>query len=246
MNKNLFLPILSLLLLFQVIAIVLLRRSDLTFPRYLSIIYSYLSLAILIMVFFFVLWDKFSIVFSSTQTLVIFILSLLSLLGMFVMYHDRPILTHLLWVFFIWSVAVMMYPMIKNTHSSILVRTLIMVVGLLILLSVIALWNSSYSFLRWESGLFLALLILIIVQLLDLLFSSGMTPLRLKIYSGIGCIIFIGYMLYDTQLLKIKYESCKTLASSSDFSKCINYPVSSLGIFLDAVNLFSSLVNLQN
>jgi len=240
------LPILSVLLLFQIIGIVLLRRSSITFEKYLSIMYSYLSLSILIVIFFFALWNKFSLVFSPLQTILIFIVSLFLLLGMFMNYYNRPILTHILWVLFVWCIAVMMYPLIKYTDKTTLVRTLCIVVIMLIVLSGVSLCNTSYAFLRWESVLFFGLLTLIIVQLLDLLFSSGMTSTRLKLYSIIAIMIFIGFILYDTQVLKVKYEACKVLADKKHFSQCINYPVSSLGIFLDVVNLFSSLVNLQH
>jgi Uncharacterised protein family UPF0005. len=246
MNKiSLPLVLVSLVLLFQIIGIVLLRRSSLTFEKYLAIMYSYLSLSILIVLFFFALWNKFSITFSPLQTIIIFFVSLFLLLGMFLNYYNRPILTHILWALFIWCIAVIMYPMIKYTDKTILIRTLCIVVGMLIVLSGVALYNTSYSFLRWESVLFYGLLSLIIVQLLDLVFSSGMTSTRLKLYSVIAIIIFIGFILYDTQVLKVKYEACRVLANKNTFSQCVNYPVSSLGIFLDTVNLFSSLVNLQ-
>ena len=68
---------------------------------------------------------------------------------------------------------------------------------------------------------------------------------RQKIYSFFAVLLFSGFVLYDTH--KIFTDAHKVVAGCESLNQldCADYPVASLGIFLDAVNLFNNLSLLQ-
>src|SRR5207237_340379 len=72
---------------------------------------------------------------------------------------------------------------------------------IIIVLSIIAYMYPPNIFDSWSPYLFVTLIGLVVVELLDIIFSNG-NSMRNKIYGWITVILFSGYMLYDTNILR--------------------------------------------
>jgi FtsH-binding integral membrane protein len=150
------------------------------------------------------------------------------------------------YILFMLSIGVMLHPYVSllkyNGKGASIFLSLITIVGILALIA----YKLPNMFIGWGSYLSMALLSLIVVESFDLIFgsTSGLYE-RSKIYGLIGVILFSGFLLYDSQRL---VREAKVGAMLSKYYKTndVNYPALSLSIYLDIVNLFSSLTNMNN
>jgi len=205
---------------------------------YISNTYLYVALAIAISCITVLQLAKYHYTLTHTHLFLVFIITITSMFGIKYFKHNGPT-SHLVWLSFVISMGFMMYPMYqrtdeKNTLNSAIITTLILSVGLSIFS-----FYSSYNFLSWGSYLFFALLALIVMEICDMIFHSSFRGLksRFKIYSCIAIILFSGFILYDTQLLKKK--------SNTVTNDNVNYPMESIALFLDMANLFTNISNVN-
>lgn len=204
---------------------------------YISNTYLYVSLAIAIACITVLQLAKYQYELTNTHLLILFILSLTSMYG--VKYFKHIVPRHIIWLVFVISMGVMLYPMYqrtdeKGTLNNALVTTLVLSIGL----SIFATF-SSCDFISWGSYLLFGLLALIILEVCDMIFHSSARRLnsRFKIYSCIAIVLFSGFILYDTQLLKKK---AVTVTNDN-----VNYQLESIGLFLDVANLFTNISNVN-
>ncbi|MDD4930868.1 MAG: Bax inhibitor-1 family protein [Candidatus Colwellbacteria bacterium] len=204
---------------------------------YISNTYLYVSLAIAIACITVLQLAKYQYTLTSTHLLLIFILSLASMFG--VKYFKHIVPRHIIWLVFVISMGVILYPMYqkteeKGTLNGTIVTTLVLTIGL----SIFATF-STCDFISWGSYLLFGLFALIVLEVCDMIFHSSVSGLntRFKIYSCIAIVLFSGFILYDTQLLKKK--------SNYVTNDNVNYPLESIALFLDIANLFTNISNVN-
>lgn len=226
-------------------------QSTLTSRSYITTVYGYIILGILLLTLSIDLFERFNMSFGIWGG---FILAIVSMIAMQFVSRENILVKHLFWLLFIIGMGMITYPMyVLGKESETLNKSIITTVILMLVLSYIAYSYPLGTFNSWFLPLFIGLLALIIFQVLDLLFGD-ITPLKLKIFNIVVIIIFVGFVLYDTQNLVIKstgivQECANKVGTSMPSYKvhgiCGDYPSESLGIFLDILNLFSNISSLN-
>ncbi len=184
---------------------------------------------------------------------VMFILLITTLFATIAISPENYIIKHIAWLAFLAIVGIMIYPsaklaLIKGQLWNIII-SLACIVGTL---SFIAYTKPLGTYLSWGNMLTTCLVGLIIFEVVDMLFfadnNTNKFITRTKIYSWITIILFSGFMLYDTQKLilhaKIYNSKCSNTINLQQLS-CVDYPSESLSLFLDIINLFSSMSNIS-
>jgi FtsH-binding integral membrane protein len=173
-----------------------------------------------------------------------FILALISLFIIFTSSGNG--LRHAAWIVFLVSFGVMSHPFLtilkKNGRGADVFLSLVAIVGAMSLIA----YKLPGMFLGWGSYLIMVLFSLIVVEVLDLLIGDrqGLKG-RSRIYSWVGVGLFSGFLLYDSQRLAEEAKIGEEMAKYVELNN-INYPGMSLSIYLDVVNLFSSLTGTSN
>jgi FtsH-binding integral membrane protein len=114
---------------------------------------------------------------------------------------------------------------------------------MVIVLTLISSFDKNKIFLSWGGYLFIGLSTLIVFELLDIIFFYQTTGTRTKLYSMISIALFMGFVLYDTQLLQTR--AVEVIKQCGQKVSCANYPVESLNLFLDTLNLFLNVSQLN-
>lgn len=152
---------------------------------------------------------------------------------------DGILVNHTLWLVFVGSIALTLYPIFKSKQlATIVPRALLMTIGIFLLMSFFVyafptFFESTYK--RMTTGLLIALLIIIMAELY-LIASDSYTQRQYKIISYILISLFSLYVSYDTSRI-LNYAK-----------KCIdspNYPKISTSLLIDIVNIFVRLVGVS-
>jgi FtsH-binding integral membrane protein len=132
-------------------------------------------------------------------------------------------------------------PLIKTLeHNRRLVRILSMTVGLFIGMMLLG-WYDDHNLLGLQPYLFAGLLGLIIVDIIWFFVSSPEESNMLKyLIDAFGVSLFSIYIAYHTQKIKENARMCQILYNRGVQP---DYPVVSVTLFLDVLNLFTSLGN---
>ena len=156
---------------------------------------------------------------------------------------DGHILNHILWILFILSISVMLYPVFKdektyeNVDNALLSTSIIFILMSAIVYIYPSFFQKTYNFMI--VGLMVGLIAIIIVEIISLFFIS-----KSENYKS-----WRKYMTYFVILLFSLFVSYDTIAVFNEAKYCVNYPnypKSSINFFLDILNLFTSLLNSYN
>lgn len=139
-------------------------------------------------------------------------------------------LEHIIWLVFVVAMAVMVFPIIQLTMPQIHQNVLI-VVAIMVILSLIAFFDTQNHFSPILKYLIVVLFVLIVVEISHLLFNPVSYHTWSQFYDIIVILIFCFIVLADTQNLRENATKCGR-------SACIDYPSESTKIFLDILNLF--------
>jgi len=224
-------------------------QKELTTNDYVVNTYLYILLAVLLCSFMIIIIDKYNLLnnINSMMLLSIFIITIIILSAMAMIDKRQIVLRHILWLIFIAAIAVILFPIYDFAkHTNILWKSIITVILLVLGLTYIASRFPRSFFESWGTYLLVGLSGLIIFEILDLIFTGSGTG-RQKIYGIIGIILFSGFLLYDTNQVYQHADSvvldCQGITNQL---KCTDYPIESLNLFLDIINLFSNTVMAQN
>lgn len=229
-------------------------EKPLTPNLYVFNTYMYILLAIIIVATTWTTMDNLSehYVFGSNgfELLGLFIMSLLLLLATTTSRNNT--MKNSAWVLFIVTIGLMTHIQYKTQKTSEILKVFLSLCLLVLVFAWIS-YNEPLEWLEnWYNPMMLGLLGLIIVQVIDLAFFYNSDDLgnfltRFRLYSWVGLILFLAFLLRDTkELIKnshIVTNRCITEGWSQ--SECANYPTESLNIFLDITNLFTSASNLS-
>lgn len=115
-------------------------------------------------------------------------------------------------------------------ESRIVLQAVVLTAGLFIALTLFA-CQTKYDFTNWMPYLFGGLWFLIMFGLVAAFFPQ--TSTTELIYSGIGALIFSGYILVDTQLIMRHYHVEEEIAAA-------------ISLYLDIINLFINILRILN
>jgi len=223
-------------------------KEQLSERQYVLNTYLYILLAIIIIALSWSLLDKHPIDISNVGSFVgLIILTFISLFAIFFIPKSNQILKNLVWTFFISLIGVMSYQAYQfGLENNTLYTTLIELLVIVGILSFIAYTQPIEIFNSWGKPLMWILTGLIIVEAIDLLFFNRQNlNNRSKIYSWIAVLLFSGFILYDTELIISNGKTITNMCPTKVQLDCADYPVSSLGVILDIVNMFMNISNLN-
>jgi FtsH-binding integral membrane protein len=200
---------------------------------YMTNVYLYVLLGLLITAFSILFINKRKLAITTTKSLLAFGFAIVAIFAMYMVSPTNVLLNHAIWLIFIISVSVPLYTIWKySTYKGVVTSTLVITTLLVAGLSVIAHIRPEWIKLSWGSSLTVILLVGIFAWLVPLFFDQGgQMNLYYKVLSALFVGVFMMLILYDTKMLKEKAKMCIIP----------DYPKDSLGLFLDIVNLFSSV-----
>jgi len=145
---------------------------------------------------------------------------------------------------FLLTISVPTYHIYKAAKESKILYMVLISLGIIVLsLSFIAYTQPLDIFNEWYPYLFIGLTSLVVIQLLDIIFTDTVET-RDKIYGWLSIILFSGWIMYDTnkirQIAKIVVSKCQNKSQIG----CVDYVSDSMSMFLDILNVFSSLVRI--
>lgn len=114
--------------------------------------------------------------------------------------------------------------------SKIVLEALLLTSGVFIALTLFT-FQTKYDFSSWGSYLYIGLWGLVMTGFIGMFFphSSGFE----LAYSAIGCLIFSGYILYDTSAILLRHSVDE-------------YIMASISLYLDVINLFLNILRILN
>lgn len=173
------------------------------------------------------------------------ILSFISLYVVMTTSKDSILIKYTAWGVFMVSMGLMTYVTYRvNIKTNMLTSTIIELLAIVAVLSYIAYVEPLDTFTSWGTPLTYILGTLIVIECIDLFFGdykSSSFLSRSRIYGWIGVIIFSGFILYDTQKILIDAEKITNTCDSKEQLNCADYASSSLGMYMDIINLFNNI-----
>ena len=177
-----------------------------------------------------------------------FLVSLAALFG--TLLSSSSMVRHVAWTVFMMSMGLISYVCYKYLEmEGMLFNVFASMVVLVGVLSWMAYKWPIDTFDSWFEPMMGMLLGLIVVQIVDyLVFWGGDMDgfvTRSRVYSLMSLLLFSGFLLYDTQKLRMNAVLVSKMCGGRTQGECANYPVASMSIFLDVMNLFASMSNLS-
>jgi len=231
-----------LLLLFLILIIIFLiyqrsfENEKPTCNNYISTIYLYVILGILITYFAVLFIAKRRFPITTTKSLLFFVIALGAIFAMYNVESNKVLINHFWWVIFIIAMSVLVYSVWRySQYRGILVSSLVITVLWVFCLTMLVHIKPEWISLNWGSALISALFIGILAWLVPLFFSNRRKQemtVYYKLLSAFFVFVFSMLILYDTKLLRIKGETCSGIP---------DYPKDSMGLFLDIINMFANV-----
>jgi FtsH-binding integral membrane protein len=218
--------------------------QPLTEKLYIVNTYLYIFGGLILIALFNTIFDKYNMIEIGTakNIFIIFILSMLSLCATIMIPRENQVFKHLAWTTFMFSLSLLTYDFYQmGKINGTLWTTLGSVFSILALMSYIAYSYPHDTFDSWGIYLTTALFGLIVAEVIDLLFGGKTIESRIKIYSWIAIVLFSGFLIYDTQQIRKRALILTEMCQNKKQIVCADYPVESLQVILDMVNLFQNI-----
>ena len=150
------------------------------------------------------------------------------------------LLKHSVWLVFILFLGILAYPSyLKTIEENTVIVTLMTTICILIGFSLLAFIRPDLISLSWGPVLGFLLIGGMIGELCFYLFNKDKKVSgRTKAFSYFFIVLFTLFILYDTKKIQVNAKNCKT--------NTVDYINESLGIVLDALNLFQNIAEVQN
>jgi FtsH-binding integral membrane protein len=139
---------------------------------------------------------------------------------------------HIFWFIFLFLISYIMTPRFLNSNSSIYVKSIVISIIIFVGMSILGYIYKDSIPSGMSKYLLAALIVLILAIIMTIIF--GVSREYIKSISIIGIIIFVLFILVDTK--RLYNVDCDN----------VDYINNSTHLFLDGINLFSSVHNLQN
>lgn len=156
---------------------------------------------------------------------------------------EGHVYNHIIWILFIASISVMIYPYFKAEEladvvdDSLLSTALVFIFMSIIVYSQPSFFSGSYNYV--VPGLIVGLFAIIIVSLFNIFFTKD-----IEIYRKTS--LYISYVVIILFSLFVSYDTSKMFEMAKICVNYPNYPKNSVDFFLDLLNLFVSFVNVYS
>lgn len=214
-----------------------------TCNHYIFNVYMYLFLAILIsMLSYIISTENKTELNKLSKTNILFnVVVILLLFGSLILtttFKENQLLSHLFFLIFVALNGFIMFYSLQNVDKKLILEALIQCSVAMVVLSLVVFMYPEYIKSEWGYLLFLLLIILIVAQLVTTLIIGPLDPkykLYQKLFAYFGIVIFSAFVLVDTKVILERSKSCVVPS----------YPSASLELFLDALNIFTELVEIK-
>ena len=182
---------------------------------------------------------------SRSKILSIILLIILTFGALYGIFNTAPgsILKYSFFIIFAFFIGQIIKPSVKTLEdNNRLVRILSITMGIFLGMMVLGFYDNQ-NLLGFGPYLLIGLMSLIIGSILLYLFitPTQLKELQLNYYIDLfGIALFTIYIAYNTQIIKEQARTCKIKLNRGIQP---DYPVDSLGLFLDVVNLFTHLAS---
>ena len=225
------------------------KDGKFTCNRYILNTYLYILLALIIMSLQNITMERQNVPVDSifgifgggwVGVILLLVVSLGLLMFLLSINPQNVVLKHIVWLVFVLYLGLLAYPSyVQTIQENTVIVTLLTTIGILVAFSVIAFLKPEWISLSWGPILCFFLLGGIIGELCYYFFSKDRKVSgRSKGLSYFFIALFTLFILYDTKKIQVNAKSCKT--------KTVDYINESLGIVLDALNLFQNIADVQN
>ena len=160
------------------------------------------------------------------------VLTLIMIYLLITMPPENFITKHIFWFIFLFLISFIMTPRFLNSSSSIYIKSIIISIIIFVGMSILGYIYKDSIPLGMSKYLLGSLIVLILAMVMSFIF--GVSREYIKSISIVGVVIFVLFILVDTKRL---------YSVNCDNPDYIN---NSTHLFLDGINLFSSIHNLQN
>ena len=222
------------------------KKGYFTCQKYILNTYLYILLTIIIVTLEVLLFDYNNVTlqdiygkYLSWPMIIVKLVIILALLWFLMSINPRNvILKHTVWLLFALAIGVTVYPsyLLSKSENTIM-SVLFTLISILVFFSLVAFIRPDWISLSWGPVLMFMLIGVIIAFIIHLIMNKG----KKRIPKGFSFFIiglFILFIMYDTKLIQVQAKICK--------ENSVDYINQSLGIFIDAINIFQSLVNVYS
>jgi len=246
-NRSTLIAITLLLLLIVIYGNV---SEQLTLKSYIVTNYMYIFYAFLLIIFL----NEEKIVPEiryGIKLMGLFILTLILITLLHTTSKQNQPIKHLIWFIFIVCMATMLKPIFDIAKDENILNMVLIRVGVMFLVMTYFAYSRPISFYdSWYPLLYGGLISLIVSRLMNFVFSDIDSPStgffsREFVISTIAVFLFNGFLLYDTQKIIKEGIILNFVCKGKDHLSCADYPVKSMSIILDIINLFSSTTSIS-
>lgn len=226
------------LLIMYLINIYAFNKGYPTCENYVTNTYLYLALSVCYIYFNIINFKDYT-----QYSFLAFILSIFLLIYMNIIFpktKEGIFANHLIWFAFLTCLSFMIIPGIRLSSMEAIQLALLITFGIFIIMSLIVynfpkFFEETFGYIY--PGLFLALLMVIIIELFFIFVLNDYPENIYRYVSYFVIVLFSLYVSYDTKLMFIEAKMCRRYA---------NYPKSSLKFILDVVNIFIRTLSISN
>lgn len=145
----------------------------------------------------------------------------------------KTIFKHLAWLVWIITMGISMYPIyLRSKQNGVFFSSLAVTFAMVSILTSIAFYRPDMIDLKMGPILFVLLLSGILLKIFTAIFAKRKTANNISYYTSyIFVVLFSLFILYDTKKLQVNAKKCVIP----------DYINESMGVFLDVLNLFSSI-----
>lgn len=235
-----------------IIALVNNYHKKLTTNLYVTNMYIYIMLGILLTALTVLLMEimKFnSNNFNMSYQICTFLIALLIICTFAFTSIQNVLFRHVLFTLFAIVIGIMTFPIYQDSiKSGIFYKSIASVFVVILGLTFVANQYPTNYFDGWGPVLTFSLLSLIIFELFDMIFVSNIVESRrIKMYAMVGTALFSAFIVYDTKkIYQYADQAINCTNSGGDIMVCSDYPQKSLDMYLDIINLFTNVTQLQN
>jgi FtsH-binding integral membrane protein len=224
--------------------------EELTTKSYIATTYMYIFFAFL----FIILVNeenlipdlKYGIKFMAVAILMIILVVSLSFID-----PKKQLIKHIVWIALIWTIAIVFNPIYNYTKNENILNKVLFTVGAMFLVMTYFAYTKPVTYFdSLEPYLISGLIGILISRLVNIIFSDFEQPSgffgRDLIISIISVVLFNGFLLYDTQKILKEGLILDQICKGEDNMVCADYPIKSMNIILDLINLFTNTARLYS
>ncbi len=212
--------------------------------------YLYIGLGVVLLGLFTYAFEFYNLNLNFYTSILAFILTIILIIAIgYIRTQKNYFLNHIMWLLLIIGFSMMIYPMVASPQYKPFINRTIMIVACIFFIMTLIVYIFPKFFDTYYGilgiGLFVALLSVIIVEVIYLIYKVSTKQLEYtnlnRFISYFVIVLFSVFISYDTQTLKRRAKTCK----ESNMFDYPNYPLESLDIILDLINLFVRILSLQ-